>query len=186
LVGQFRPALCPRVCILSCLEERLIDPRHAVQIGIRSPVQQDVYDWTIARGATIIRAKDELGPSVITERAAAVVGDVPAHLSFDVDALDFAFAQHRNTGDRRSGKLANASGSAPPWKPATRGHGGRRIDTAHDIAEITALAAATIVWEYLALHWVRAGSDIMIGGPLAVCSSLKVSGRRVIAGTPGS
>ena len=65
------------------IEERLIDPLRAVQIGIRSPVQKDIYDWTIAKGVTIIAAQDvhELGPSVIAERAAAIVGNAPAYLS---------------------------------------------------------------------------------------------------------
>jgi arginase family enzyme len=136
------------------IEERLIDPRHAVQIGIRSPVQKAVYDWTIARGVTIITAQDvhELGPSVIAERVAAVVGDAPAYLSFDIDALDPAFAP--GTGTPEIGGLAS-------WQIQSIL---RRLGSLHfvsmdlvemappyDVAEITALAAATIVWEYLAL-----------------------------------
>jgi arginase family enzyme len=82
------------------IEERLIDPRHVVQIGIRSPVEKGVYDWTIARGVTIITAQDvhELGPRVIAEQASAVVGDAPPYLSFDIDALGSRFRPgHRNT-----------------------------------------------------------------------------------------
>ena len=32
------------------IEEGLIDPQRTVQIGIRSPVQRDVYDWTARPG----------------------------------------------------------------------------------------------------------------------------------------
>ena len=136
------------------IEERLIDPRRAVQIGIRSPVQKDVYDWTVAKGVTIISAQElhEFGPSIITERAMAIVGDTPVYLSFDIDVLDPAFAPGTGTPEigglatwqvqsilRRLGKLhfvgMDVVEVAPPY----------------DVAEITALAAATIVWEYLAL-----------------------------------
>src|SRR5690349_2424043 len=36
------------------IEEGLIDPRRTVQIGIRSPVQREVWDWTIGKGVTVI------------------------------------------------------------------------------------------------------------------------------------
>src|SRR5262249_4858472 len=36
------------------IEEGLIDPKRTIQIGIRSPVQRDVYDWTIGKGVTIV------------------------------------------------------------------------------------------------------------------------------------
>ena len=61
------------------IEEQLIDPRRTVQIGIRSPVQKDVHDWTIAKGVTIVTAQEvhELGPRVVAERAA---GSSATHL----------------------------------------------------------------------------------------------------------
>ena len=136
------------------IEERLIDPQHAVQIGIRSPVGKEVYDWTIARGVTIITAQDvhELGPSVIAQRACAVVGDSPAYLSFDIDALDPAFAP--GTGTPEIGGLASWQMQAI-LRRLRRVHfvGMDVVEVAppYDVAEITALAAATIVWEYLAL-----------------------------------
>ena len=136
------------------IEERLIDPRHAVQIGVRSPVQKKVYDWTIARGVTIITAQDvhELGPSVIDERAAAVVGDAPAYLSFDIDALDPAFAP--GTGTPEIGGLASWQMQAILRRLGSLHFVGMdvvEVAPPYDVAEITALAAATIVWEYLAL-----------------------------------
>ena len=35
------------------IEEGLVDPRRMIQIGIRSPVQREVWDWTIGKGVTI-------------------------------------------------------------------------------------------------------------------------------------
>ena len=136
------------------IEERLIDPRRAVQIGIRSPVQKAVYDWTLARGVTIITAQDahELGTSAVAERVAAVVGNAPAYLSFDIDALDPAFAP--GTGTPEIGGLASWQMQAILRRLGGIDFVGMdivEVSPPYDHAEITALAAATIVWEYLAL-----------------------------------
>lgn len=40
------------------INERLIDPRRTIQIGIRSPVQKEVWDWTVGQGVTILGAQD--------------------------------------------------------------------------------------------------------------------------------
>ena len=136
------------------INEGLIDPRRTVQIGIRSPVQNDVMDWTKGKGVTVLSALDvhAATPASVADRIKAVVGDVPAYLSFDIDALDPAFAP--GTGTPEIGGLASWQAQA-----ILRALGGVRfagmdvveVSPAYDIAEITALAAATIVWEYLSL-----------------------------------
>jgi agmatinase len=136
------------------IEEQLIDPRRAVQIGIRSPVQKAIYDWTLAKGVTIITAQDvhERGPGVVAERAAAVVGNAPAYLSFDIDALDPAFAP--GTGTPEIGGLASWQMQAILRRLGGIDFVGMdivEVSPPYDHAEITALAAATVVWEYLAL-----------------------------------
>ena len=40
------------------IEEGLVDPRRMIQIGIRSPVQREVWDWTLGRGVTVLTAQD--------------------------------------------------------------------------------------------------------------------------------
>ena len=89
------------------IEERLVEPRRMIQIGIRSPVQRDVFDWTVERGVTIVAAEDvhEHGPKAVAERIRAIVGDAPCYLSFDIDALDPAFAP--GTGTPEIGGLAS-------------------------------------------------------------------------------
>lgn len=92
------------------------------------------------------------GPRAIAERIRTVVGDARCYLSFDIDALDPAFAP--GTGTPEIGGLASWQAQAIL----------RRLDGLHfvgmdvvevappyDVAEITALAAATMVYEYLAL-----------------------------------
>lgn len=140
------------------IEEGLIDPRRTIQIGIRSPVPRDVWDWTVDRGVTILSAIDvhEAGPAAVAERVSAVVGDAPAYFTFDVDCLDPAFAP--GTGTPEFGGLL-------PWQVQAimrrlggidfRGMDVVEVAPAYDVAEITALAAATVVWEYLALAGTR-------------------------------
>jgi agmatinase len=125
-----------------------------IQIGIRSPVQREVWDWTIGLGVTILSAQDvhAMGPEAVAQRIRAVVGEQPAYLSFDIDALDPAFAP--GTGTPEIGGLASWQAQAILRRlrgVAFAGMDVVEVAPAYDVAEITALAAATVVWEYLAL-----------------------------------
>jgi agmatinase len=136
------------------IEERLINPQHTVQIGIRSPVAKEVHDWTVAKGVTIITALDvhEFGPTVVAERILAIVADRPTYLSLDVDVLDPAFAP--GTGTPEVGGLATWQMQAILRRlPQVDFVGMDMVEVApsYDVAEITALAGSTMVWEYLAL-----------------------------------
>jgi len=136
------------------IEEGLIDPRHTVQIGIRSPMEKRVYDWTVGKGVTVLFAEDihEHGPKWAVERIRAVIGDRPAYLTFDIDALDPAFGP--GTGTPEIGGLASWQAQSILRRLAGlsfRGMDVVEVSPPYDHAEITALAAATFVWEYLAL-----------------------------------
>lgn len=136
------------------IEEDLIDPRRTVQIGIRSPVARNIYDWTLARGVTIMTAQDvhEAGPADIAQRIRAGVGDAPVYLSFDIDALDPAFAP--GTGTPEIGGLSSWQAQAIIRRLTGLNFVGMdvvEVAPAYDVAEITALAGATIAWEYLCL-----------------------------------
>jgi len=136
------------------IEESLVDPRAMIQIGIRSPVQREVWDWTIGRGVTVLSAQDVhmLGPDAVAQRIRATVGDASAYLSFDIDALDPAFAP--GTGTPEIGGLASWQAQAILRRLhgiAFAGMDVVEVAPAYDVAEITSLAAATMVWEYLAL-----------------------------------
>lgn len=142
------------------IEEGLIDPTRTVQIGIRSPVHKSVFDWTLEKGVTIITAQDvhEHGPQAVAQRIIEVIGDTPAYLSFDIDCLDPAFAP--GTGTPEIGGLASWQAQAILRRLDTLAFKGMdvvEVAPAYDTAEITALAAATVVWEYLALVGRRLG-----------------------------
>lgn len=140
--------------LFHAIEEGLVDPARCIQIGIRAPMQRDTWDWTLEHGVTILTAQQvhAMSPEAVAARAREVVGEGPTYLSFDIDALDPAFAP--GTGTPEVGGLAS-------WQVQAilRGLGGidfRGMDVvevspAYDVSEITALAAAAVVWEYLAL-----------------------------------
>ncbi len=136
------------------IREGLVDPKRMIQIGIRSPVQREVWDWTIDQGVTILPADDAnaLTPAAIAAQIRRVVGDAPAYLSFDIDALDPAFAP--GTGTPEIGGLS--SGHARGVIKRLGGINWVGMDLVevapvYDQSEITALAGATMVWEYLTL-----------------------------------
>jgi agmatinase len=136
------------------IEEGLVDPSHMIQIGIRSPVQREVWDWTIGHGVTVLTAQDVHAsePETVARRIRDVVGETPAYLSFDIDALDPAFAP--GTGTPEIGGLASWQAQAVLRRLRGIKFAGMdvvEVAPAYDVAEITALAAATVVWEYLAL-----------------------------------
>jgi agmatinase len=136
------------------INEGLVDPRRMIQIGVRSPVQKNVMEWGVSRGVTVLSAQDvhALGPAAVAARISDVVGDGPVYLSFDIDVLDPAFAP--GTGTPEIGGLASWQVQAIlRLLSAVRfvGMDVVEVSPAYDVSEITALAAATMVWEYLAL-----------------------------------
>ena len=136
------------------IEEGLIDPRRTIQIGIRSPIHRDIYDWTVGKGVTIVSSEDvhETGPQAVAEGVRKVVGTGSTYLSFDVDALDPAFAP--GTGTPEVGGLATWQARAILRRLVGLDFVGMdvvEVSPPYDVAEITALAAATVVWDYLAL-----------------------------------
>jgi agmatinase len=135
--------------------EGLVDPQHMVQVGIRSPVERAVYDWTCSQGVRIISA-EEVHESGARAAAAAIqetVGTGPAYLSFDIDAIDPG--QAPGTGTPEVGGLFT-------WQVMAilkrldgidfRGMDLVEVAPPYDVAEITALAGASILWQYLCLR----------------------------------
>jgi agmatinase len=136
------------------ISEKLIEPRRMVQVGIRSPVERVVHDWTVAQGVSILTAQDvhEQGPRAIAGQIRQVIGQGPVYLTFDIDALDPAFAP--GTGTPEIGGLASWQVQAIIRQLCGLQFIGMdlvEVCPAYDVAEITSLAGATIAWEYLCL-----------------------------------
>ena len=136
------------------INEGLVDPKRLVQIGIRCRVQPEVWQWTVDQGVTIITAEEVhlSTPAAIAERVKQVVGGGKTYLTFDIDGLDPSVAP--GTGTPEIGGLLT-------WQARgimTRlqgidfiGMDMVEVAPAYDIAEITALAGASMVCFYMAL-----------------------------------
>ena len=140
------------------ITEGLIAPRRMIQIGIRAPAWPEMYDWTRGQGVTIVPAQEvhESTPAAVAARVREVVGEGPAYLSFDIDCLDPAFAP--GTGTPEIGGLASWQAQGVLRRLGGidfRGMDVVEVAPAYDVAEITALAAGTVAWEYLCLQAVK-------------------------------
>ena len=104
----------------------------------------------------------------MAERMRTVVGDALAYLTFDVDALDPAFAP--GTGTPEVGGLATWQVRAILRRLVGLRFAGMdvvEVSPPYDVAEITALAAATIAWDYIALLAPRSGGGSLRSGDAA-------------------
>jgi len=136
------------------IREGLVDPARMVQLGIRSPVDRASLEWSLAQGVTIIPAQEALEstPAALALRIRDVLGALPCYLSCDIDCLDPAFAP--GTGTPEVGGPATWQVQAILRRLGGLGWVGMdlvEVAPAYDVAEITALAGATLAWEYLAL-----------------------------------
>ncbi len=134
--------------------EGLVDPRRTIQIGIRAPMPRDMWDWTLGQGVSILTAQDVHAstPDKIAAQIKGVLGPAPSYLSFDIDSLDPSCAP--GTGTPEIGGLLSWQAQAIIRRLAGVKFVGAdvvEVLPACDVSEITALAGATIAWEYLCL-----------------------------------
>lgn len=136
-------------------EEGLLVEDHSVHVGIRGPIygQADLDDDR-RFGFRTIRASDidTLGTDGTIQAIRERVGDLPVYLSIDIDVLDPAFAP--GTGTPEAGGLSNRE-----LLRVLRGLTGVsligadvvEVAPAYDHAEITAIAAATVIFDIVTL-----------------------------------
>jgi len=134
------------------VKEGLIDTGASVHVGIRTVVEDnlgiEVFD---------ARAVHELGAAEIAKRVQEILGDVPVYLSFDIDALDPAFAP--GTGTPVWGGLSSAQAAILLRDMAGINLvGGDVVEVSppFDHGQITAVAGAHVAMELLCLWgWTR-------------------------------
>ncbi len=138
--------------IYKAVKEGLLDVRSSAHIGIRTVVEDNL-------GIEIFdaRAVHELGASEIAKRVQEILGDVPVYLSFDIDALDPAFAP--GTGTPVWGGLSTAQAAILLRDIAGINLvGGDVVEVSppFDHGQITAVAGAHVAMELLCLWgWTR-------------------------------
>jgi agmatinase len=131
--------------VTRAVAEGIIDPARSIQVGIRTVAPAD-------RGIEIldIDSCHALGASGIAARVKARVGPGAAYLTFDIDALDPAFAP--GTGTPVAGGLSSGQALAALWALAEidwRGMDVVEVSPPYDHSDMTAIAAATIVQRYM-------------------------------------
>jgi len=136
------------------INKGLVDSRRMIQIGIRSPMPREVWDWTVGQGVQILTAEEvhESTPAAVAELIRAKVGDGSTYLSIDIDALDAA--QAPGTGTPEVGGLFTWQMMAILKRLQGLSLVGMdvvEVAPAYDIAEITSLAAASLAWQMLGL-----------------------------------
>lgn len=137
------------------MEERLIDPKRTVQIGIRGAQNApEGWDYSLSSGMRVIFMEEfsALGVEVVVAEACRIVGDGPAYVSFDIDGIDPVFAP--GTGTPEIGGITTIEAQR-----LLRGLRGLDLVGA-DVVEVsppfdpggsTALVAATMMYELLCL-----------------------------------
>ncbi|HKW94342.1 MAG TPA: agmatinase [Methylomirabilota bacterium] len=89
------------------VEEGLIDGRRSIQVGIRGPLYSEAdFDFHATNGFEVVRIEDvkERGVTSVVERLRRLAGG-PIYVSFDVDAVDPAYAPA--TGTPEAGGLTS-------------------------------------------------------------------------------
>ncbi|MYM53985.1 agmatinase [Thalassovita mangrovi] len=130
----------------------LVDPKRSVQIGIRT--ECDDY-----LGMNVIDAREvhESAPSEIARKVRAIVGDAPTYLTFDIDALDPAFAP--GTGTPVWGGLTSAQAAIILRDLAginLKGGDIVEVSPPYDTTGATAVAGAHVAMELICLWgWTR-------------------------------
>jgi guanidinopropionase len=141
--GPFRQAVLDGV----------LDPERTIQIGIRGSAEINA-EFSHESGMTVIHAEElaRMGVAAVIDKARSVVGAGPTYLTFDIDALDPAFAP--GTGTPEIGGLTTRE--ALDLLRGLAGLdivGGDVVEVApqYDTGNVTAHAGAQMLFEILCL-----------------------------------
>lgn len=140
--------------MLEAVREGLIDVERSIQVGIRTVAPRDC-------GIEVLGAYEahELGHAGVVERIRQRVGQGPAYLTFDIDALDPAFAP--GTGTPVAGGFTAAEALRMVWAIRDldfRGMDIVEVSPPYDHADATAVAGAAVAQHYIqALALKKAG-----------------------------
>jgi agmatinase len=134
------------------VKQGFVDAAHSVQIGIRTECP-DYLGVSVIDAASVHQS----GPQAVAARVREIVGDGPCYVTFDIDALDPAFAP--GTGTPVWGGLASWQAAAILRALAgidLKGGDVVEVSPPYDHGAITAVAGAHVAMELLCLYgWTR-------------------------------
>lgn len=137
------------------VEEGVLDPDRVIQVGMRGPIYSfDDYDQSRELGMDLVTMDEvrNIGLEGVIERIRRRAADGPTFLSFDIDSVDPAYAP--GTGTPEVGGFATHEAiSLVRGLTGIDFVGGDLVEVlpAYDHAEITAMAAANVVFELISL-----------------------------------
>lgn len=139
------PVLNHGSMFLYAANERLIDPKTSVQIGIRTVIPER-DDFTVFTSHECI----DMGTKPLLEKIKRIVGDRPCYVSLDVDGMDPAYAP--GTGTPIPGGITSAMQREILWGTVGMNVvGGDVVEVSppYDPSHITAILGATIAMDIL-------------------------------------
>lgn len=149
------------------VESGWVHADHMVSLGIRSPTCVHAQSYLKHRGGRTLSAQDVFwyNPVHIAHDVREKLADLPVYLSVDIDVLDPAHAPGTGTPE--------AAGLSMIWVQCFLRHlflhdrpvhfvGMDMVEVApaYDHHEITSLAAATLMWEYLSAQCAIKGANV--------------------------
>lgn len=139
--------------VREAVEQGIVAAEHIMSLGMRGPVDHDVRDWLVQRGGSSIpmrRWLHYMGRSILN--FAPWAATIPVWFTLDIDVLDPSCAP--GTGTPEVGGMLTRELAPMIHDIATctkvLGMDVVEVCPAHDVSEITALAAATAFWEFIA------------------------------------
>lgn len=135
------------------VEEGLLDPKRTCQIGIRGTLYNpDMWKFSFDSGMRVIMIEEfeDIGWRAAIDEARRVAGGGPVYVSFDIDALDPAFAP--GTGTPEAGGLTMREAQRMIRELGSLDLVGAdmvEVSPPFDTGGITALNGATILFELL-------------------------------------
>jgi agmatinase len=144
--------------VYEAIQEGLVDAKLFTQIGIRSSGVREAREYVNEQGGRIYTARELRGrdgdalKSVIDEVRAKMqkAGNPPCYLTFDIDALDPAFAPGTGTPEVGGLTTAQAMTLIEGWQDLNWvGMDLTEVAPPYDHAELTSNAAATLIWTWL-------------------------------------
>ena len=110
--SMFGEAITHGTIFRRAIEEKLVDPGHMFQIGLRATgYAAEDFDWARERGVRVVQAEEcwykSLAP-LMAEIRQSIGPDMPVYLSFDIDGLDPSVAP--GTGTPEPGGLSASQG----------------------------------------------------------------------------
>lgn len=141
--------------VTRAVREGIIDPDHAIQVGIRTHAPED-FGIEILYGDDV----EETSAEEIANQIKKRVGEMPVYITFDIDCLDPAYAP--GTGTPVSGGPSTAKMLSVLRRLGSLNIVGSdvvEVAPAYDHAEITAIAGAAVAMYMIGLQAERKTGD---------------------------